>query len=285
MVNDVYFFNNFHNGDIFYSKEFVIDIKNKIGQNHYYIHSNDFSILKDTNIQQIRKNLSNKNEISIEKNDKELYINTWIGQQQSKYLSTANSGCNLNTNYNMFCDIYKQLNIEINPIEYYIPSVDFEKVQTINIDNFIKSSKKYILICNNAVWSGQSENFNFDPIIDYISTVYPDLIFIITNNTNLNKNNIFNFSNIVDISNNNLLEISYISTKCDVIIGRASGPFCFTHIKENINNSNKNFLGFSYGEAESKWVSDNNCQAKQYWSNNFNEQSIMMNIKNILDEI
>ena len=284
MIDNVYFFNNFHNGDIFYSKEFVIDIKNKIGQNHYYIHNNDFSILKDIDIQQIRKNLSNKNEISIEESDKDLYINTWIGQQKAKYLSTANSGCNLNTNYNMFCDIYKQLSIEINPIEYYIPAVDFQKVQTTNIDNFIKPNKKYILICNNNVCSGQSENFNFDPIIDYLSTTFPDLIFIITNNTYLNKNNIFNFSDIVGI-NNNLLEISYISTKCDVIIGRASGPFCFTHIKENIKNPNKTFVGFSYGEAESKWVSDNNCQAKQYWSNNFDISFINKYLSDILKNI
>lgn len=279
MIENVYFYNNFHNGDVFYSKEFVKDIKSKIGKNHYYIHNNDFSILKDMDIEQIRKPTP-KNEISVLQIENDIYINTWIGQQQSKYLS---SGCNLNANYNIFCDIYEQLNIEINQIEYYIPSVDFQKVQTLNIDNFINQNKKYILICNNNVHSGQSENFNFDPFIDYLSTVYPDLMFIISNNTNLNKNNVFNFSNIGGITNN-LLEISYISTKCDVIIGRASGPYCFTHIKENIKNPNKNFIGFSYGEAESKWVSDNNCQAKQYWSNNFDELSIKNFINNILNE-
>lgn len=279
MFENVYFFNNYHNGDVFYSKEFVKDIKSKIGKNHYYIHNNDFSILKDMNIEQIKKSTP-KNDISVLQIENDIYINTWIGQQQSKYLST---GCNLNANYNIFCDIYEQLNIEINQIEYYIPSVDFQKVQTLNINNFINSNKKYILICNNNVHSDQSENFNFDPIIDYLSTVYPDLMFIISNNTNLNKNNIFNFSNIGGITNN-LLEISYISTKCDVIIGRASGPYCFTHIKENIKNSNKIFIGFSYGEAESKWVSDNNCQAKQYWSNNFDDLSIKNFINNILNE-
>lgn len=280
MFENVYFFNNYHNGDVFYSKEFVKDIKSKIGKNHYYIHNNDFSILKDMDIEQIKKPTP-KNDISVLQIENDIYINTWIGQQQSKYLS---SGCNLNANYNIFCDIYEQLNIEINQIEYYIPSVDFQKVQTLNINNFINQNKKYILICNNNVHSGQSENFNFDPIIDYLSTVYPDLMFIISNNTNLNKNNIFNFSNIGGITNN-LLEISYISTKCDVIIGRASGPYCFTHIKENIKNPNKNFIGFSYGEAESKWVSDNNCQAKQYWSNDFTESSIINLIEDKIKKI
>ena len=47
------------------------------------------------------------------------------------------------------------------------------------------------------------------------------------------------------------------------------------NIDENINNPNKIFVSFSYGEAESKWVSDNNCQAKQYWSNDFTESSII----------
>src|SRR5574344_1404999 len=116
MFENVYFFNNYHNGDVFYSKEFVKEIKSKIGKNHYYIHNNDFSILKDMNIEQIKKSTP-KNDISVLQIENDIYINTWIGQQQSKYLST---GCNLNANYNIFCDIYEQLNIEINQIEYYI---------------------------------------------------------------------------------------------------------------------------------------------------------------------
>jgi hypothetical protein len=281
MIENVYFFNNYHNGDVFYSKEFIKDIKSKIGKNHYYIHSNDFSILKDIDIEQIRKPTP-KNDVSVIQIGDDLYINTWVGQQQAKYLNET--GCNLNANYNVFCDIYDQLNLKINPIKYYIPKVDFEKVETQNIDNFIQPNKKYVLVCNNNVWSGQSENFNFYPIIDNLSNIYPNIIFIMTNDIFLIKDNIINVDNILGF-NKNLLEISYISTKTDVIIGRASGPFCFTHISDNMENENKILIGFSYKERESKYIADNNCQAKQYWYNVFENNSIINNINNILKTI
>ena len=281
MIENVYFFNNYHNGDVFYSKEFIKDIINKIGKNHYYIHSNDFSILKDVNIDQIRKPTP-KNDISVIQIGDDLYINTWVGQQQAKHLDE--NGCNLNANYNVFCDIYDQLNIKINPIEYYIPKVDFKKVETKNIDEFIQSNKKYVLVCNNNVWSGQSENFNFYPIIDYLSNIYSNLVFIMTNDIFLIKDNVVNVDDIIGF-NKNLLEISYLSLKADVIIGRASGPFCFTHIKDNMENENKIFIGFSYKERESKYVADENCQSKQYWYNMFDNNSIINNIDKILKTI
>jgi len=56
--HNIYFYNNYHNGDVFYSKEFVRDIKSKIGKEHYYIHNNNPAILKDFDIKQI--NLTNK---------------------------------------------------------------------------------------------------------------------------------------------------------------------------------------------------------------------------------
>jgi hypothetical protein len=277
--SNVYFFNNYHNGDVFYSKEFIKDIKNKLGINHYYCHNNDFSILKDVDVDQIRK-YTPHNDTSVIQIGDDLYINTWIGQQNFKYLTY---GCSLKSNYILFCDIYNQLNISINPMEFYIPTVDFQKIETKNIDNFIQSNKRYVLVCNNSVWSGQSENFDFDPIIDYLSNIYPNITFIMTNDSFLQKSNIITVNNILNYSNN-LLEISYLSTKVDVIIGRASGPFCFTHIKENMENPNKIFICFSYYENESKWILDKNCQAKQYWSNIFDDLFIRKYLKNILQK-
>lgn len=44
----IYFYNNFHNGDIHYSRTFVKDIMSKLGDNDYcYLHNCDPSILKD----------------------------------------------------------------------------------------------------------------------------------------------------------------------------------------------------------------------------------------------
>lgn len=272
---NIYFYNNFHNGDVFYSKEFVRDIKNKIGSDHYYIHLNDFSILKDFDIKQIRDITPDKT-LSVSKKYDKLYINTWIGQQSSKYLKY---NCSLKSNYLLYSDIYKTLELEIEPISFYIPSVDFTKI--ININNYFYN-KKSVLICNNDVHSGQSVNFDFDPIIDKISDIFKDVEFIITNNTKIIKPNVINASHIIGLNYNNLLEISYLSTKTDTIIGRASGPYCFTHIRDNMNNPNKTFIAFSNDENEGKWVSETESQAKQYWSNNYNIEYITNYIQEII---
>jgi hypothetical protein len=264
----IYFYNNYHNGDVFYSKEFVRDIKNKIGKSHYYIHNNDFSILKDFDIDQIRS-VTPDNQSSLSKrNNNELYINTWIGQYGAKYLKYD---CSLKSNYLMYCDIYKTLDINIEPIGFYIPTVDFDKVNKVDFD------KKCVLVCNNNVHSDQSENFNFDPIIDELSNTYKDLLFIMTNDTQLSKENTTIINDM-----NNLLEISYISTQTDIIIGRGSGPYCFSHIQDNMKNPNKTFIALTYKENEGKWVPDSESQAKQYWSNNFNTNNIIAYIENII---
>lgn len=276
---NIYFFNNYHNGDVFYSKEFVRDIKNKIGINHYYIHNNDFSILKDFDINQIRI-ATPDNSISLSKKNNDLFINTWVGQANAKYLKY---NCSLKSNYLIYTDIYKSLEIQIEPINFYIPNVNFEKVDQLNINNFFDNiKKKTVLVCNNNVFSGQSVNFDFDPIINYISDIYKDVLFILTNNSNLSKQNVINVNNIIGYNMKNLLEISYLSTKTDIIIGRGSGPFCFSHIEDNINNDKKTFISFTNNENEGKWVSDSESKAEQYWFNNYDNDYIINSILEVL---
>ena len=269
---DIFFYNNFHNGDVFYSKEFVRDIKNKIGKSHYYIHNNDFSILKDFDIEQIRKNTPD-NQLSLSKKDNELYINTWIGQAGAKYLQFD---CSLKSNYLMYCDIYKALGIEIEPIGFYIPTVNFDKVNKTIID------KNCILVCNNDVHSGQSSNFDFDAIISVLANKYQNLKFIMTNDTQLSRENITTVGNIIGSNDRNLLEISYLSTQADIIIGRGSGPFCFSHIQDNIKNTNKSFITFTYKEDEGKWVPDSESQADQFWFNDFDTRKIINSIESVI---
>lgn len=129
----IYFYNNFHNGDIHYSRTFVKDIMSKLGDNDYcYLHNCDPSILKD--IKKLKHDNSfisfdNWNLISdypikhnsqiIRTND--LFINTWVGQKDMSYIHTDKDiSCSLYTHYNLYKDIYKELSIPIENIEYYI---------------------------------------------------------------------------------------------------------------------------------------------------------------------
>lgn len=272
----IYFYNNFHNGDIFYSKEFVRDIKNQIGIDHKYIHHNSKSILKDFDIEQINT-VTPDNNSSLSKRNDSLYINTWIGQGGGKYLKYD---CSLKSNYLIYTDIFKSLGLEIKPIDYYVPEVNFDKINKFELDK----NKKYVLVCNNNVHSGQSRNFDFNPIIDKLSDDYKDIIFIMTNNySRLNKPNIITVMDLINHDTENLLEISYLSTQTDIIIGRGSGPYCFSHIKNNMQDPNKTFIAFTFKEDEGKWVPDEASKAKQYWFDKFNNDvEIINSIKKII---
>ena len=140
--------------------------------------------------------------------------------------------------------------------------------------------QKSLLVCNNVVLSGQSPNFDFDLIIDYLSNIFNDFLFIMTNDTKLSKLNVISADSIIGNKINNLLEISYLSTKCDIIMGRPSGPYIFTLIKDNIINSNKIFIGFSYCEGDTIVIQE--TKSKSYWFNNFNEEFIKTTIKSLI---
>ena len=86
----------------------------------------------------------------------------------------------------------------------------------------------------------------------------------------------------------NLNEISYLSTKCDLIIGRSSGPYTFCIVEENYN---KNKLICLCDEYSSSWFMDNEdydiksstIENKDFtWSNNYNVENILELIKNKL---
>ena len=125
------------------------------------------------------------------------------------------------------------------------------------------------MVSNGEVLSGQSENFDFTPIIKYLSEKFPNVEFILTHKSNVSQKNVHYTSDIIQIPECDLNEISYLSLKCDVTIGRASGPIGFTHVKENFNNKKMLMIGISNIESESFWyIPTNGC--KCLWTNNYN---------------
>jgi hypothetical protein len=190
-----------------------------------------------------------------------LYINTWIGCYLGMYKKEII--CDLKNLHDMFIIIYEKLNINIESIEYYIPMIDFNKVEKNHIDKFVFNTKKKILISNGNVRSNQASNINLKPLILELSK-YKDYIFILTDDSDrLLVDNIFYTNDIIKSDDCDLLEISYLSTKCDIIIGRSSGPYTYCMVKENFYNVDKLFIGISYNERESIWFSDVLC--KQYF--------------------
>ena len=272
------FYNEWHNGDVHMSRNYVKDLMNIIGPQHkyYYYHKNNISLLSDI------PNLTSTNYRPEETN---VYIDTWIGQDIHNGMEFK--GCNFLSYYEVMGRLYDKLGIKshLKDIVSYIPTIDYSFFDIKNIvEYFEKNKNPHVLICNNDVHSGQAPQFCFNFLIEELSNSYPDITFICSNNIenkNANKNVIM-AKDIIKKNNNesDLNEISFLSSKCKCVIGRSSGPYTFSLTKENILNTK--FICFCY-KKEDSWFLNSQDNAYPIWSNNFYPQNIIDMSKNILN--
>jgi len=249
-MKSICFFNNFHNGDLFASKSFVKEIIDSVDTKFYYGHINHPSALKDLNVEYIYfPKIPNK--VKFLDTEDIFYINTWIGAYFDDDKS-AEECCTLKFSYDMFGEIYSELNrvfsldLKLSSMEEYFPFIDFSKFEINHIDYYVKKDlNTKVLFCNGPCLSGQC-NYTGDmkEIIESLSKKYFNITFIATQKFDTSLTNIKFTSDIIKIDGCDLNEIGYLSTFCDIIIGRNSGPHCFAANSVNVNNPNKTFYAF-----------------------------------------
>lgn len=269
-MKSICFFNRYHNGDLFASKAFIKQITENLDFKFYYAHYNHPEVLLDLNVEYIY--LPNITSLSQSdkffENNNIFYVNTWIGS----YFDDENSAdecCTLKFSYDMFGKIHSELNrvfctnLKLSSMENYFPSIDFSKFHIGNIDKYIESDlNKKILFCNGPCLSGQCLYIgDMKGIIESLAIKYPSMSFIATQRFDTNIQNIKFTSDIIHIEGCDLNEIGYLSTFCDIIVGRNSGPHCFTANDVNVNNPNKIFYAFGQDPKVSLYYDvDLNCK-------------------------
>lgn len=279
MKDNIILFNHWHYGDVFLSRIFINALKDHF--NFIYHHTLKTPLFFDIdNLIEIN-NIPSNFKVS-ETYPKNRIINTWIGQQNHIY-NKINKGCSFENYINIIEDTLHILDIPIKNSIEYLPSINYEKIPQhqyiIDLIKYFKQKfKKIILICNGNVDSGQAPNFNFDPIVYELSND-PDCLFLLTSKTNLIKNNIIY---TCDITNKkpDLIEISFISTFCDIIVGRSSGPYTCSLNKENILNPNKIFISFNNNEIEARYINSDLMKAKVVFSKDYSYNNILKQIQN-----
>lgn len=249
MIDTIVFYNNFHNGDIFFSKGYVKNIIEQFPEiSFYYSHKNDPKITRDLNIGFMDMNnysIPQSHKLILDKN--RLFINTWIGNYIDGYLD-----CNWKSLHIMYEHIFKYLeelfniNIQRLNINEYSPSIDFSYYD-IPVD-FNCDYDQTIIFSNGPVLSGQSILESTDFIVESLLNYFPEKKLILTHKTNINSNNILYTSDIIKTSGSDLNEISWLASKCKYIIGRQSGPFSFMQTDKNINDKKKIIISFSNNE-------------------------------------
>jgi hypothetical protein len=154
-----------------------------------------------------------------------------------------------------------------NEKEFYLPTIDYTRFGITNVNEYLEKNKnKKIILCNGETKSGQSFNPNMKEQLEEVAEEFPNIHFICTDKFATDaKNILFTDDVIADtevydqrapwedraINNCDLPEIGYLSSKCDAIVGKNSGPFVFCETKENYMNPDKKFLSFnsSWGNA------------------------------------
>jgi hypothetical protein len=238
-IHKIVFFNLWHRGDLHSSRSFVKFVLNFARDNNIICEYVSVfpEILKDLDI--IKKDSSSyglKADTKTFEKDGVLYFNTWFASEDDIF---RQNGVSFDTLYFIFNKVLKMyFDIELGT-DYWslFPEIDHSKIQTSGVDCFVSSHKeKKILISNCNALSNQSNNFDINPVIEYLANTYKDTIFLITNdNGGIPKlNNVILSSSIIgNVGICDLNENSYLSTFCDVILGRYSGAYTTSITRKN----------------------------------------------------
>ena len=286
-MNITFFAGKGHNGDMFTSRSYLQHITEHLKDCKLeYYHTNHYKTLLDLNItHQGSKKIGHRGDRFIEKDNK-LFVNTWNGVYSKRwYPDREHSFYDEGTNFSQLTEtwnyIFNKINefygtdLRIEDKHYYVPSINYNVYNISNIDLFLKErTNKKILISNGPVRSAQSFNHDMKNIIEDLATKNANIDFYATCRFQTSLPNIFFTDDIIqDKSGCDLNEISYLSTFCDVIVGKNSGPYIYCLVKENLFNPNKKIIQFNKREHDSLcW--DIDIAAKYTYSSNYNDDNI-----------
>lgn len=298
----VCWYNHFHNGDLFATREIVKNLSQQIPGEHYYLHPQHSSVLHDIGFHTVPMTayLNNKKGTKIFYNNGIWFINTWIGC----YLDLASEDgvsfgnhLEIGISWKLYHKVWKHfaksisaaLNISIeipDDIKGLIPSVrqDYYTNKD-HISKKIDIQKPSVLISNGPALSGQAHQNHdmsqwFEPIIEK----YPNVQWIFTRKTALFGSNIFYTQDIFDNLPCDLNQIGELSRYSQVIIGRNSGPFLFCNRRDTLFDPTKTFIATGKLHTDC-FPYDIDLPCRFLWHSDFDNQSIKQFIQSTLESV
>jgi hypothetical protein len=291
-INKICFFNHYHNGDVFSGKGYMQDLINQLPDFEFYHAQNHTTKLvgdlKVTHVSIQQVPLSDHQRIAVV-NDT-LYINTWVGGAYN-FRSPGEDHANYFTLYNMWMYIYQQTEQLIGrtltvsqDIKDYIATTDWSKFEINPAMLWASANPKFVLFCNGFVRSGQSRIGLMEDIITTIAQICPDKMFVCAAKFPTDQPNIAFTDDIFQgIQGGDINEIAYLSTFAELIVGKNSGPYMYTHVKENVLNPNKAFLSLSHRPTDSYVAKVNGILCRYFHYNHEDPNQIVHYIQEILN--
>jgi len=241
MFDKIIFYNALHFGDVFVSTGFVSWVINNVPAKQYeYRTKCNPKILSHIPVKPV---LSENFWDDWFIKDNKLYINTWYGACNKKYMT----GTNIQTLFDLFKFELQKLDITLpgTPDEY-IPSVDFSYYNIKRINEKIKSiSEPKVVICNGIPLSGQAPPVDLKTITQTLIDKFPGICFFFTNQTHCHGSNVISTRDFMETTGNDLYENAYLCSFADVIVGRGSSPYTYCFNRMILDNIKPKMISLS----------------------------------------
>ena len=298
----VCWYNHYHNGDVFATREIVKIISQQIPGEHVYAHVNHPKILSDIGFPSIPI----PPELTVETQGLKIFqkhgiwfINTWIGC----YLDIAardgvSFGNHLETGihwklyqkiWQHACEqISQQLGITVqipNDINLIVPAIQQDFYTN---ESFLRSKldldQPMVLISNGPSLSGQShQRHDMSMWFHNLVEKYPQVQWIFTHRTPLIADNVFYTQDIFVNAVCDLNEIGDLSKWCKVVVGRNSGPFLFCNRQDTLFDPTKTFIALGILQQDCfPWDMDLPCSF--YWHSDHDNQQVHNFIETVIQE-
>jgi len=254
-MENIVFFNHWHYGDLFSTRGWVADIKRQLPEtNFFYAHKKNpraiidlVETLDDENNAAVLDGISQWNRFGSD--DDTILINTWVGSYMGLW---ANTHPSYMSHHRIIGECYnnlrQQFGIELelsDDVWDYVPQIDYSVYNTKAVDDNTEFVGNSYLFCNSEVASKQSSMDNMQKIIEYVAANHTKDTFIATEKFETTLDNILFTSDIFSDACD-LCDISYLSTKVNLIVGKNSGPFTYANTKDNLLDKSKIFVNFSH---------------------------------------
>jgi len=237
-------------------------------------------------------------QVHVEQAGDVIVINTWVGQVVNGWVAEPDKNracCDLHAHTQLWNSTWRVLgemgfNIPSPSVEETIPRINYSHYEIGNIDNHFKETKdqyrKKVFWANGDVNSGQGSNTDLNETIAIVAKHHPDIAFYMTNNTSVNLPNVYMTKNIIQKKEgfSDLNENSYLSTFCDLIVSRSSGPGTFAECYDNYMDESKTILASNnFPEASRHWWCGGRCKYEGLSSSN--PKKLQTTIQRILQTI
>lgn len=253
------FFNWYGNGDLFDSREFVLDWMRLAGVTSAHYAYQERYLGNFTDLPQLRwtplTRDMNPHAATVQIGDT-LFVNTWIGRgwngKDNGYVLNPGTGCVVEQHFAMHNDMLAEAKLGQLPrsVVEYIPTIDYTRVEVKPVQAWLEkhAGKRLVLIANGPTTSLHSANHDFGAALDLIPARL-DTIYILTEKAVLKPRKDVVYSDSITQRGQgdwDLSAISYLSRFCSVIVGRCSGPHMFGQVLPNWLDSTKALVCFTH---------------------------------------